>query len=154
LIFGARYESTAVLPDGTPPVAIADPVTEYVPSARPGGRAPHVWLRRGDEQISTIDLFGPHFVLLAGRDGDAWRRAAQAIGPSWPPLMAYTVGQDGDLGDPEGTWQDAYGVDVDGAVLVRPDGHVAWRSRASVADPADTLRTALDSLLGRMPAIA
>ena len=154
LIFGARYESTAVLPDGTPPSAVEDPVTEYVPSARPGGRAPHAWLRRGDAQISTIDLFGPHFVLLAGGDGEAWQRAAQAIGPSWPPLVAYTVGKDGDLGDPDGNWHEIYGVDTNGAVLVRPDGHVAWRSRSGVANPAEVLRAALDSLLGRMPAIA
>ena len=77
LIFGANYQSMAVVPDGTPPAAVDDPVTDYVPSARPGSRAPHVWLKRGNEQISTIDLFGPHFVLLAGRDGDGWRQAAQ-----------------------------------------------------------------------------
>jgi putative polyketide hydroxylase len=154
LIFGARYESTAVLPDGTPPSAVEDPVTEYVPSARPGSRAPHAWLKRGDEQISTIDLFGPHFVLLAGCDGEAWRRAAQAIGPSWPPLVAYTVGKDGDLGDPDGNWHEVYGIDTDGAVLVRPDGHVAWRSRLGAANPTEVLRAALDSLLGRVTAIA
>jgi putative polyketide hydroxylase len=154
LIFGARYESSAVVPDGTPPLAIDDPVTEYVPSARPGSRAPHAWLRRGDEQISTIDLFGPQFVLLAGSDGDGWRRAAQAIGPSWPPLVVYTVGKDGDLGDPDGTWHDVYGVDTGGAVLVRPDGHVGWRSRSGAANPTEALRTALDELLGRVPAIA
>ncbi|THD59193.1 MAG: 2-polyprenyl-6-methoxyphenol hydroxylase [Bradyrhizobium sp.] len=154
LIFGVSYESTAVVPDGTAPLAVEDPVTEYVPSARPGSRAPHAWLRRGDEQISTIDLFGPHFVLLAGRDGDAWRRAAQAIGPSWPPLIAYTVGGDSALGDPDDNWHHAYGVDIDGAVLVRPDGHVAWRSRSSASSPQQVLRTALDCLLGRMPAIA
>jgi putative polyketide hydroxylase len=154
LIFGARYESMAVVSDGTPTLVIEDPVTEYVSSARPGGRAPHVWLRRGDAQISTVDLFGPHFVLLAGGEGDAWRRAAQAIGASWPPVMAYTVGTGGDLGDPDGKWRDAYGVDSDGAVLVRPDGHVAWRSHSGVANPAETLRTALDGLLGRTPAIA
>ena len=66
LIFGASYQSMAIVPDGTPPAAVDDPVTEYVPSARPGSRAPHVRLRRGSEQISTIDLFGPRFVLLAG----------------------------------------------------------------------------------------
>ncbi len=63
LIFGLCYESMAVIPDGTPTVEVTDPVTEYVPSARPGSRAPHVWLKRGDEQFSTIDVFGPHFVL-------------------------------------------------------------------------------------------
>jgi putative polyketide hydroxylase len=154
LIFGACYQSTAVVPDGTPPVAVDDPVTEYVPSARPGSRAPHVWLRRGNEQISTIDLFGPHFVLLAGRDGDAWRRAAQGIGTPWPPLIAFTVGKDCDLSDPDSNWHDAYGVDPDGAVLVRPDGHVAWRSRSGAINPLEVLRTALDCLFDRMPAIA
>jgi putative polyketide hydroxylase len=154
LIFGACYQSTAVVPDGTPPVVLEDPVTEYVPTARPGSRAPHVWLKRGNAQISTIDLFGPHFVLLAGSDGDAWRRAALAIGPSRPPLLAYTVGPDGDLGDPDGNWHKAYGVDTDGAVLVRPDGHVAWRSRSRASNPSEALRTALDCVFGRMPAIA
>jgi 2-polyprenyl-6-methoxyphenol hydroxylase-like FAD-dependent oxidoreductase len=154
LIFGACYQSTAVVPDDTPPVVVDDPVTEYVPSGRPGSRAPHVWLKRGNEQISTIDLFGPRFVLLAGSDGEAWRRAARAIGLSSPPLLAYTVGQDGDLGDPDGSWRKAYGVDTDGAVLVRPDGHVGWRSRTSASNPPEALRTALDCVFGRMPAIA
>lgn len=154
LIFGVCYQSTAVVPDGTPPVAIDDPVTEYVPSARPGSRAPHVWLRRGNEQISTIDLFGPRFVLLAGRDGDAWKRAAEGISPSWPPLAAFTVGENGDLGDPEDSWHRAYGVDADGAVLVRPDGYVAWRSRSGEANPQSVLRAAMDRMLGRVPAMA
>ena len=153
LIFGACYQSIAVVPDGTPPVVVDDPVTDYVPSARPGSRAPHVWLTRGSGQISTIDLFGPHFVLLAGRDGDAWRRAALAIGPSRPPLVAFTVGRDEDLGDPDGHWHRAYGVDTDGAVLVRPDGHVAWRSRGSASCPPDVLRAALDCVFGGMPAM-
>ena len=64
LIFGAQYQSTAVVPDGSPPSAVGDPVTDYAPSGRPGGRAPHVRLMRGHEQISTIDLFGLNFVLL------------------------------------------------------------------------------------------
>jgi 2-polyprenyl-6-methoxyphenol hydroxylase-like FAD-dependent oxidoreductase len=154
LIFGASYQSMAVVPDGTPAVAVDDPVTDYVPSARPGSRAPHVWLMRGNEQISTIDLFGPHFVLLAGRDGGAWRQAAQGIATSLPPLMAFTIGRDGDLVDTDGNWHDAYGVDTDGAVLVRPDGHVAWRSRSGASNPGLVLRTALDRLFGWMPAIA
>jgi putative polyketide hydroxylase len=154
LIFGARYDSTAVVPDGTPPVTVGDPVTEYVPSGRPGGRAPHVRLQRGNEPISTIDLFGPHFVLLTGRDGDAWRKAAAAIGTSWPPLTVHTISESGELSDPDGNWHDAYGVDTDGAVLVRPDGYVAWRSRASAANPLEVLRGAIDALLGRVSAIA
>ena len=136
LIFGACYKSTAVVPDGTPRVVVDDPVTEYVPSARPGGRAPHVWLTRGDEQISTVDLFGPHFVLLAGatatHGGGPRKRSARRGRRSWPLPSE----QDGDLGDPDGNWHEAYGVDTDGAVLVRPDGHVAWRSRSGASQSA------------------
>jgi putative polyketide hydroxylase len=151
LIFGACYDSMAVIPDGTAPVAGTDPVTDYVPSARPGGRAPHVWLQRDDERISTVDLFGPHFVLLAGRDGGAWRKAARQLAlPSWPPLLAFTVGKESDLADPDGNWHEAYGVATDGAVLVRPDGHVAWRSRSAALDPEGVLCAAFDGLLGRV----
>src|ERR1700759_783912 len=85
LIFGANYESTAVVPDGTPAPALEDMVTEYVPSARPGSRAPHVWLKRGNEEISSIDLGGAHFLLMAGAQGEAWKFAAQALALSWPP---------------------------------------------------------------------
>ncbi len=154
LIFGASYESTAVVPDGTPPAAIDDPVTEYLPSARPGSRAPHVWLKRGNEQISTVDLIGPHFLLLAGADGAAWQRAAEAAGPSWPPLISHVIGSDGEVSDPDGKWQLAYGIDADGAVLVRPDGYVAWRSCSGVSNPQAALRAAFDALLGRVAAMA
>jgi putative polyketide hydroxylase len=146
LIFGVSYESAAVIPDGTPPPDIADPVTQYVPSARPGCRAPHVWLERDGARISTIDLFGPHFVLLTGPRGGAWREEALALsGPSDPPLVAYTIG--GELADPNNAWQEAYGVGDDGAVLVRPDGQVAWRSASAKSGPV--LETALDRILGR-----
>ena len=151
LIYGLCYQSMAVIPDGTPPVEVTDPVTEYVPSARPGSRAPHVWLQRGGEQLSTIDLFGSHFVLLAGRDGDAWRQAIHQIEPSWPPLIGFTVGGKEDLIDPDGNWHEAYGVETDGAVLVRPDGYVAWRGRSGASRPREFLRAVVDGVLGRIP---
>jgi putative polyketide hydroxylase len=154
LIFGASYQSQAIVPDGTPPAAVDDPVTDYAPSGRPGGRAPHVRLVRGHEQISTIDLFGLNFVLLTGRDGGDWRKAAAAIKTSWPPLVAYTIGNNGELSDPDGDWRDIYGVDSDGAILVRPDGYVAWRSRSGVSDSLEVLRGAIDSLLGKVSAMA
>jgi 2-polyprenyl-6-methoxyphenol hydroxylase-like FAD-dependent oxidoreductase len=150
LIFGLCYESMAVIPDGTPAVQVADPVTEYVPSARPGSRAPHVWLQRGGEQLSTIDLFGPHFVLLVGRDGDAWRKAVHQIEPSWPPIIGFTIGKEGDLIDTADNWHEAYGVGTEGAVLVRPDGYVAWRSRSGTSEPGQVLRAVFDDLLGRI----
>jgi 2-polyprenyl-6-methoxyphenol hydroxylase-like FAD-dependent oxidoreductase len=136
LIFGITYTSDAVIPDGTPPVTVADPTTEYIANARPGSRAPHVWLQRGDERFSTIDLFRAHFTLLAASDGAAWVDAARRIAwPSWPPLLAYRIGAD--LSDPDDNWHTAYGIEPDGAVLVRPDGYVAWVGEGTHAGAAD-----------------
>ena len=142
------------MPDGTPAPALEDMVTEYVPSARPGGRAPHVWLKRGNEEISSIDLIGSHFLLMAGAQGDAWKRAASAVAIAWPPLVAHVIGKDTEVSEPDGNWHAAYGIEPDGAVLVRPDGYVAWRSRGGVDNPDATLREVFDRLLGRVPALA
>jgi 2-polyprenyl-6-methoxyphenol hydroxylase-like FAD-dependent oxidoreductase len=146
LVFGAHYESAAVLPDGAPE-PVADAVQQYVPSAAPGCRAPHVWLREGDERFSTLDLLGRHFALLCGPSGSAWADAAAAL---QAPKVVATV-----IGDPirsdDVDWLAVYGLDADGAVLVRPDGHVAWRSRSGVDDPATVLRGALDTALCRGP---
>jgi putative polyketide hydroxylase len=150
LIFGASYESSAVIPDGSAPPAIDDPVTRYVPSARPGSRAPHVWVERDGERLSTIDLFGTRFVLLTGAKGGAWRDAAARLAsPSRPEMAAHTIGEGGEFADPDGAWQAAYGVEADGAVLVRPDGYVGWRTRTQVGEPLRTLQIAFDGILGR-----
>ena len=75
LIFGARYQSPAVVPDGSKPPEVNDPVTEYVPSAHPGCRAPHVWLENEDRRISTIDLVGTRV------SGSSQPLAARSGGP-------------------------------------------------------------------------
>ena len=148
MIFGAHYESAALVPDGTALPAVANPITEHVPSARPGSRAPHVWLERDGIRLSTIDLFGRAFVLLAGPAGKAWRDSARAAAEGLGvPIEAFTVGDE--LHDPENAWTSAYGVDADGAVLVRPDAHIAWRCRSGVPDPGGELMRALRSILGR-----
>ena len=149
LVFGPRYVSSAVIPDGTAPPSPADPITEYIASAHPGCRAPHVWLSRGGEKISTIDLFGQRFVLLAGPSGLPWREAANR--QSQLSLTTYIVGED--VEDSDGQWVGAYGVEDDGAVLVRPDGYVAWRMARLTTDPAGALATALEQLLGRREAV-
>ena len=137
MIFGATYRSSAVLPDGTPPPEVADPVTDYAPSAWPGARAPHAWVRKDGARVSTIDLVGNGFVLLAGCRGSSWADAARPLGIN--PVM---------LGDDE-PWRDLYGIDDTGAVLVRPDGHVGWRSAGSPRDSGHALGFAMAAIHGR-----
>src|SRR5918993_65241 len=121
--FGYRYRSSAVL--GAPEDArAAFPGTEL--NGQPGTRAPHVWLARDGQRLSTIDLFGCRFVLLTGNDGGAWVDAARSITDT--VVDAYRIGDRGDLTDADHLWTEAYGVTAGGAVLVRPDGFVAWRA--------------------------
>jgi putative polyketide hydroxylase len=125
--FGTVYQSSAVIADGTQPPDVADSYSDYVPSATPGARAPHVWLGHAAARLSTLDLFGSAFTLLAGPGGDAWCTvAAAAERELGVPIDCYRIGGPGlrDLGG----FTEAYGLGEDGAVLVRPDGHVAWRS--------------------------
>jgi 2-polyprenyl-6-methoxyphenol hydroxylase-like FAD-dependent oxidoreductase len=150
MIFGASYDSGAIVADGTPPPAVANPVTDYHPGGRPGGRAPHAWLERDGVRLSTIDLLGDGFVLLAGEDGVTWRDAAvAAAGAAGVPLKAFVVGPGGDLENPDKDWTTLYGLAAGGAVLIRPDGHVGWRCPDAVADPRRTLATVLARILAK-----
>jgi hypothetical protein len=99
---------------------------------------------------STIDLFGDRFVLLAGVEAPAWRDAATAAARALGvPLEAFTIGAGADLEDVEKRWANVYGVRPDGAVLVRPDGHVAWRCPDSPPEPGRELERALARILSR-----
>jgi putative polyketide hydroxylase len=110
------------------------------PSGSPGTRLAHVWLRRGEETISSHDLIGRDFVLFAGSDGADWIDAAQRIASrSAAPLSCCQLSVDVD--DPQGLFLPRLGVSPKGAILVRPDGYVAWRSRGADKSPLPTLET-------------
>ncbi|PWB88403.1 methanobactin biosynthesis FAD monooxygenase MbnF [Methylosinus sporium] len=96
------------------------------PSGKPGTRLAHVSLTRGEASISTHDLVGPGFVLLAGPSGTAWTRAADVLTRGGAPLTAFRVGSD--LLDHDGSFLTWTGLEPAGALLVRPDGFIAWRS--------------------------
>jgi hypothetical protein len=147
---GFYYESSAVVPDGTDPPSPGDAVIDYMPTGRPGHRAPHVWLERDGERCSTLDMFGPGFAVLAGESGASWVEAARSAGEETGVApQAVTIGPGADYEDEAGEWQAQYGVEKGGAVLVRPDGHVAWRSAGDVPDPAEALTSALRQVLDR-----
>jgi 2-polyprenyl-6-methoxyphenol hydroxylase-like FAD-dependent oxidoreductase len=145
--FGSVYQSSAVIADATQPPDVADSYSDYVPSATPGARAPHVWLGHPEARLSTLDLFGSAFTLLAAPGGRAWCSvAAQAERELGVPIDRYCIGEPGlhDLGG----FAKAYGLGEGGAVLVRPDGHVAWRS-ANGPGSAALLRHAFEQILAR-----
>ncbi len=117
LQLGHRYENSPIcVPDGTAPTP--DDFRLYVPTARPGSRAPHAWLKDGR---STLDLFGECFVLLHFRDDDTHDPAAlvDAFSDRKIPLMTVTLNEP----DIAALYERRF-------VLVRPDGHVAWRADA------------------------
>jgi 2-polyprenyl-6-methoxyphenol hydroxylase-like FAD-dependent oxidoreductase len=150
LDLGVHYEQGAFVADDTPRPPVASEVTEYQPSARPGERAPHLWLRdRDDTRLSTIDLFGRDFVLLTAGGGGSWQAAATDVARQRAvPLRAVDIAPAAALTAEDGAFGAAYGIAGDGAVLVRPDGHVAFRAPAAVGDPLGTLNHVFDVLLG------
>jgi 2-polyprenyl-6-methoxyphenol hydroxylase-like FAD-dependent oxidoreductase len=149
LELGYRYASPAI---------IAEPGDDRPPQqhprecqGEPGSRAPHVWLHRSGEPVSTLDLFGQNFVLLAGPRGDAWRDAARGAAERLGVgLDVHLVGDGtGELADTDARFCAAYGISPDGAVLVRPDGFVAWRAADAAGATADGLTGVLSRVLCR-----
>ncbi|HTN72503.1 MAG TPA: FAD-dependent monooxygenase [Methylomirabilota bacterium] len=122
---GYRYENSPIcVPDGTPPPPLDHGL--YVPSTWPGARAPHVWLH---DKRSTLDLFGKAFTLLIlaskGADTSAFTTAARKVGL---PLDVIA------LDEPQ--VREVYERPL---VLVRPDGHVAWRGDTVPSDVAEII---------------
>jgi hypothetical protein len=110
-------------------------------------------LHRGEPetaQISTLDLFQSGLTLLTGSDANTWRDAGSQVARALAiPFTAFSVGPAGDFDVVEGNWPALYGVEAGGAVLVRPDGHVAWRIRGSETEPQKVMRTALATVTRR-----
>ncbi|MBN0043454.1 FAD-dependent monooxygenase [Streptomyces actuosus] len=132
---GYRYPRGAVVG--------ADPAAPVVPerldlTGEPGSRAPHLWVRHQGGRLSTLDLYERSLVLLSDADeGRGWHRAALRLAEELSVPLAshrFGAGADGGLVPEDGMdWAECHGTTRTGAVLVRPDGFVAWRSPA--ADP-------------------
>jgi 2-polyprenyl-6-methoxyphenol hydroxylase-like FAD-dependent oxidoreductase len=144
---GYRYNSAAIaLEPGHAPALHEHPRES---TGRPGSRAPHVPVERAGGSVSTLDLFGTVFVLLAGPEGGAWHDAAlRAAAALDVPLEAFVVGG-GVLRDPGSTFAAAYGISAAGAVLVRPDGFVAWRAHDATGASDSAVHDVLEALLLR-----
>ena len=123
VIAGYRYDSPAVI-DPEPMPSLEDLTLD----GSPGSRVPHLWVSPG---TSTLDLVDG-FTLITGTRAGAWLTAALEVG-----IRSHAV---------EG-WADAAGIEETGAVLVRPDGFIAWRTKEEGS--AAELRKALDRVLCR-----
>jgi putative polyketide hydroxylase len=151
LIAGYRYRSGAVFSEDATPcepaeIELLEKPEELV--GQPGTRVPHLWLERDGQRISTLDLLDGRFVLLAGPDGALWQKAASDAAASLGmKLSAYSLGADGDLLDRENGWQTKMGLSAEGAVLVRPDGFVAWHASTRPSSPELRLVQVLSSIL-------
>lgn len=146
---GFHYRKGALVGDGSAAPPRSDTGTIYTPTTRPGHRLPHAWLGNGSARVSTHDLVAEQgaFALITGSNGAAWAAAARAASEKLG--VAINVAQIGaDYLDNESTWSAVGQIDSDGAVLVRPDNHVAWRSQARDENPEHTLTSALASVLG------
>jgi 2,4-dichlorophenol 6-monooxygenase len=142
-----RYVSDAVVADPAlgPEEWARDRQLYLQATTRPGAKIPHAWLvGRDGRRVSTLDLTGRGaFTLVTGLSGQAWAEAARGLG--LPYLRVVVVGTP-DAQDLYCEWQKVREIEEAGALLVRPDGHVAWRHDGAVADAA-TARTTLIEVL-------
>ncbi|MEU9629358.1 FAD-dependent oxidoreductase [Streptomyces luteogriseus] len=146
---GYRYPQGAVVG--------ADPAVPVVPerldlSGEPGSRAPHLWVRRGDERLSTLDLYERSLVLLSdAAEPNEWHEAAVRLADKLSlPLRSYRVGAGAHadlVPEDDADWAERHGTGPGGAVLVRPDGFVAWRARGREADAEAVLHQVLRTAL-------
>jgi 2-polyprenyl-6-methoxyphenol hydroxylase-like FAD-dependent oxidoreductase len=144
LELGFSYADGAIAREPGEEPAPPQAVSTYVPNAHPGSRVPHAWVTRDGRRVSTLDLFAlDRFTLVAGPEGRSWTAAAGGA----VPLDVLVIGRD--LEDDGGFWTRLLDLEPDGAVLVRPDQHVAWRAQTRAADPAAAVAHALATILSR-----
>jgi len=116
-------------------------------NGQPGTRLPHVWVEYQNKKISTIDLPDGEWLLLTGTNNQAWLRSACNTGNHSDILLkVYCIGISGSLIYKDDTLQNVFGIEEDGALLVRPDGFIAWRS----VHFSDDLLKVLLQLCGKM----
>jgi 2,4-dichlorophenol 6-monooxygenase len=117
----------------------------------PGSRLPHAWVGDSTRKVSTLDLAPvTRFTLITGITGEAWAGAAEKVGDDLGvPIEAVVIGPGREITDIYLDWTRLREIAEDGALLVRPDKHIGWRSVNLPADPEGALHAAMSSLLGR-----
>ena len=134
-------DAGVVLDDGTTRPIVSNPVREYVPNTVPGSRLPHAVMRRDGDSISTLDFITPGSFLLLCNNSE-W---ANIELPQDVSLTRVVVGVDAT--DELGQWSLLSGIHFDGALLIRPDQHVAWRTQRGPSESAANIAQILEHLM-------
>lgn len=150
---GQFSTSTAVISDGSPKPSTPgrDPELFHTPGTAPGAPLPHVWVGDHASKRSTLDLApSTRFTLFTGISGAGWADAARAVaarlGVALEPVV---IGPGQEVEDLYFDWAAIREIDEDGALLVRPDKVIAWRSMSASPDAEGELLAALSRILGR-----
>ena len=146
---GQFYVSDAIVADGPAAPPLRDAELYYQPSTVPGARLPHVWVGDTTHRYSTHDLAPcTQFTLFTGIAGEDWAAAAESVsselGVTVRPVV---IGPGRDITDLYFDWAAVREVSESGAILVRPDTHIAWRAMELATDPTATLRDAMTAVL-------
>lgn len=139
LQLGYCYAEGALVHEGAPPPALTDPST-FAPDGAVGARLPHAWLDDGRSKLDLVDA--GIFTLLSFGAHDDWGAALAGLEVA---VRHVRIGVDAEMGD---EWRSICRLDTSGALLVRPDQHVAWRSE-SAAIGLDALAHAVNQIRGR-----
>jgi hypothetical protein len=141
------YHSTAITEENEDPGGKND---KNVPlTAAPGTRAPHIWVIHKGKKISTLDLPGGDFVLFTGSGNEARQKAAPDTQDLKTNIPVYSIGNTGSLIFADAQAREVLKLFGTGAVLVRPDGFVAWRSTEGAPDASLSLKNVIIQLLSK-----
>lgn len=147
LDLGYTYEEGAILRDGTAAIESDDHVSSYVPSTRPGARFPHFWLDGNKKQRSSRSIID-------------YRVSTLLLGAAIQPLPAdidiesrygvrlFSLGSSDIPLCYQGAVHTMLQIEFDGALLIRPDGHVAWRQPHGVKLSAALIASIGEQLYG------
>jgi 2-polyprenyl-6-methoxyphenol hydroxylase-like FAD-dependent oxidoreductase len=141
LDLGFAYTNGAIVSEQTPKPEAPNPIVNYRPTTWPGARLPHVWVRRGAERLTLLDLpAGEKFLLLTNPPGKRlWLDAVGVIQKEIAfSLECISIGPP-DLEDELEEWPRVSEIQATGAILIRPDGHVAWRCLEAPFEPVGVL---------------
>ena len=142
ITLGYRYRSDAILSEDLE----TSPIDPGALNGQPGTRAPHVAMSSGGRWMSSLDLYRFHPVLIVGPRGHRWLDAGRQLAAEFH-LDIHHIGADGDRSAK--AFLQAHGISETGAILIRPDGFVAWRAPSQEASPIEELAKALGHLLAR-----